>query len=531
VSIFTRSHSHRLRAHVAVASIGMTLSAAASLAEIPEALEQIVFGDEKRTIDRITLEGVVFDSLKSLSDAPYLMWPVTEGTPAPFERNEPAAAAWLDTLAEELGFAGFRAIFRERTNWRANEVWVFDLVRRGLSLHGARLEIHWSGKGAFLGVVNHTPGRMRPIEDGSLVQPEGEWVYHAVQQADQTNRVVASRVERMEVDDRSIVSIVAPDGGVSTIMMPLPPRQPHGPAQRFVFTEYTVPVGTFPDQISVAPDGMIWLSQPNNNWVTSFNPITEQFTRYNTTGGSGPDGLIVGTKGRVWTGLYFAGGLGVLHTETNVFENFLAPYSNAAMAIPVETTDGHVWVTDHAMNRISEFNPTTETWIRSIVMPISNCWVVQGFEDRDHGQLYFTEYNANRLGRIAVGGSTVTDIITPGGGPAFCVYSDGKVYYSRWNESGIGAYDVTTNQITEYEFPIGNEQGGPLWLTPDGKIVTGTRNRGYLMIFNPATERFASYAVPTQFPGFKDGLTVAPDGTIWFTESSVNKIGKLRFVP
>lgn len=201
------------------------------------------------------------------------------------------------------------------------------------------------------------------------------------------------------------------------------------------------------------------------------------------------------------------------------------------MAIPVETTDGNVWVTDHARNRISEFDPVSETWLQSIIMPTSNCWVVQGYEDRDNGFVYYTEYNANKLGKVAVGGNTVIDIQTPGGGPAFCVYSDGKVYYSRWTESGIGAYDVKTGTIIEYQFPINNESGGPMWLTPDGKIVTGTRNRGYIMVFNPQTENINAYQIPTSNPGLKDGLTVGADGTIWFTESGTNKLGKLVLMP
>ena len=59
-------------------------------------------------------------------------------------------------------------------------------------------------------------------------------------------------------------------------------------------------------------------------------------------------------------------------------------------------------------------------------------------------------------------------------------------------------------------------------------MVVGTRNRGYIVVFDPKTSTFADYVIPTANPGLKDGLTVAPDGVIWFTETlSAHKIAKL----
>ena len=87
--------------------------------------------------------------------------------------------------------------------------------------------------------------------------------------------------------------------------------------------------------------------------------------------------------------------------------------------------------------------------------------------------------------------------------------------------------DVESNQITEYEFPVSNEPGGPMWIAPNGDVVTGTRNRGYIMVFHPASETFDSYLIPTSNPGLKDGLTVGPNGTVWFTETGANKLAKL----
>lgn len=507
---------------VAVVSGAVLGYATNARAGMPDALEQIVYGDEKRLPKLVVINDVPFGSLSSFADTPQLIWLADVSLPAPFAMDSSDMEDWLDRAAPALGYEGFEAQFTGLSEWRHNDVWNFDLVRDGLTFMDARIEVHWE-KGTFLGIAVNIPGNIVSIEDRDTVTTQdGEWVYYAVRTGARSYELMPQQVERYDCGDRVEMIIDAPDRLLRRVEFK--PRQPI--FDDFEFVEYSVPSGTFPDQISCNVDDVVWLSQPNNDWVTKFDPNTEQFTQYPTTGGSGPDGLIVGTQGRVWTGLYYNGGLGMYDIDDNQFTNYPAPYGNPAMAIPVECTDGKVWVTDHQNNRISEFDPDTETFLQSLVMPQSSCWVVQGHEDFVRQQVYFTEYNTNMLGRIDLGGSTVTDIPVSTGGPAFCYYSDGKVYYSLWTRAVLGVYDVITTQNTEYAFPVSGESGGPMWGAPGGEIIVGTRSNGYIMVFHPDTEDIMAYKIPSA-TGLKDGLTVASDGTIWFTGTYSNKIAKL----
>jgi streptogramin lyase len=489
-------------------------------------------GDRHRPIEPVTLNGARFDSLTLFSDLPYLMWPADEGQPVELKNDPETVRIWLAGCTRELGLAGFEPRFLESFQWRDNQVLSYELIRNGLVLYDARIMVHFEGE-AFVGLQNHVDGRIVSIEDPDPLAytPGGlEPCYYLLRLDVGEYRAVPAAIERLTLADRSVITVRGEAGEYERTVRPDPAAPGEG-AQSATFKEYVVPVGSFPDQISVAEDLTVWFSQPLNDLITSFDPVREVFTQYSTrsSGGSGPDGLIVGTQGRVWSGMYYSGSLGYLDANTKVVYNYLSPYRPAAMAIPVETTDGSVWVTDHAYNKISEFDPSSGTWLQTVTMPTPNCWVVQGHEDADRGYLYFTEYNANQLGKIALGGSTVRDIRVPGGGPAFCVYSRGKVYYSRWNEAGMGVYDVEADKVTQYSFPVANEWGGPMWLRPSGDIVFGTRNRGYIMIFHVATETFTALEIPTRNPGLKDGLTVGPDDVIWFTESGANKIARLDF--
>lgn len=519
----------RRRVVAAPAALGLCLLAGAAGAagdRLPEPLDGIVYSASKRPVRVVVLDGTAFKAVSTFSDLPYLLWPADPADRG-VQTSEPGpVGAWLASVSEALGFAGFTPTYRETFPWHDHQVYAFDLTREGSKLHDCEIQVHFGAEG-LLGIVNHLNGRILGIDPADESVPRGEREYYAVA-AEDGYRAIAVRASRTRLIDREVVRIMGPDGAVlETEEHPDAVLGQRGDTA--VFTEYTPPGSTFPDQISVGEDGLVWFSEPNLDSLVSFDPVTERFAFHDTTGGSGPDGMIVGTRGRVWTGMYYSGGLGVLETSTGVFTQYLAPYSPAAMAIPVETSDGRVWVTDHQYNRISEFDPAVGAWVKSVTMPINSCWVVQGHEDQGRGQVYFTEYNANRLGRINLGGGAVTDIVVPGGGPAFCVYSDDKVYYSRWNESGIGVLDVPSGTVTEFEFPVGNEPAGPLWLRPSGDIVIGTRGQGYVMVFHIATQAFSALKIPTGSPGLKDGMTVGPDDIIWFTETGARKLTKLEF--
>lgn len=302
-------------------------------------------------------------------------------------------------------------------------------------------------------------------------------------------------------------------------------QQPIGPSQ---FTEYQVPVGSFPDQIDLDSSGRVWFSQPSNDFLTVLDPSGPTFTQYATTGGSGPDGMMVDDQDVVWTGLYFGGGLGRLDPSTGVHQNYPAPYGGAVnMAIPKQGPGSSLWVTDHSANRISRFDTVSKTWIGSFTMRSPGSHVVEGAYDPSSGFAYFTQFNVNKLA-YTDDGTPILETSTPFGGPAFPVVSGGKVYYSMWSTAEMGEYDPGTGQHTIHSFPVAGENGGPIGATEDGRIVVGTRNAGYIMVFRPSSATFRAYKIPTSFPGLKDGLVVGPDDVVWFTESGANKIARLK---
>ncbi|MEQ1894250.1 MAG: hypothetical protein ABL998_17040, partial [Planctomycetota bacterium] len=483
------------------------LASFSSAQEVPPLLKELVLHARIRPRVELSLGEQRFTGLRMLGPRARLLWPSDPAAPLPCAREGEAVRTWLGAQADALGFTDFTLAFAGTGDFRGTEFFEYAFAHDGITLDRRRLRVYFQGE-RLLGLENEMPAPLGTIEGRKARVAGVEQVYVERRRGAEVDLVLAT-VTREEREHWTVVSTrVAGEAAEENFV----PRGAPRLATTGEFREYVVPNANFPDQLGVDSKGVVWFSQPSLNRIVEFQPTTAVFRLHPTGPGSEPDGLFVDSQDRVWAGLYTGGSLGWWDPLRRGFHSFPAPYRPAQMAIPVEHSSGTFWVTDHQNNRISEFELATHTWKQSLPMPTSNCWVVQGAEDPKTGDLWFTEYNVNKLG-VKRHGGPIQDVNVPGSGPAFLGIVGRKVYYSEWNAARLGSYDLETGLKREYTHPVSGETGGPLWPTPDGKIAVGTRNRGYILVFDPATELFDSFQIPTPNPGLKDGLFVDTKGT------------------
>jgi virginiamycin B lyase len=111
------------------------------------------------------------------------------------------------------------------------------------------------------------------------------------------------------------------------------------------------------------------------------------------------------------------------------------------------------------------------------------------------GALWFTEFLGEKIGRIAVTG-TIEEF--PGAGFV----------------SG-GANGMTTGS------------DGNLWFTDNSAVISRICASTNRPAGCPSIGTIAGYSVPTA-NSYPTGITAGPDGALWFTESSVNNIGRIN---
>ena len=183
------------------------------------------------------------------------------------------------------------------------------------------------------------------------------------------------------------------------------------------------------------------------------------------------------------------------------------------------------------------------------------------------GNLWFTEDDGNRIGRITPGG-IVTEFsvgITAGAGPAgIAAGPDGNLWFTEVDGHRIGRI-TPSGVVTEFSagitanaWPIGITAGsdGNLWftgtlsgigrITPLGVVTEFTVGGGtfgiaagpdgnlwFTDIYRNRVGRITTRGVVTEFDtGITPGaglaaITAGPDGNLWFAESLIHRIGRI----
>jgi virginiamycin B lyase len=144
---------------------------------------------------------------------------------------------------------------------------------------------------------------------------------------------------------------------------------------------YNFPVGlSTPNGVAIGPEQKIWIADTSSNYFFSFDPETEEFTKYVT---STP----------------------TIDSYGNFGKN---PVSNPYW---IEHSDGNIIMNEHNANRIGVFNPSSETLVEYTVPSrnpnwadcegIEYCGVAQVFDFAVDGKkIWFTEWVENNIGVV-----------------------------------------------------------------------------------------------------------------------------------
>lgn len=176
-------------------------------------------------------------------------------------------------------------------------------------------------------------------------------------------------------------------------------------------------------------------------------------------------------------------------------------------------SDGNVWFTEDAGNRIGHISPSGQ--ITEFEVPTPDSRPV-GLARSDHNRgMWFTEYAGNNIGHVTLGGQiSEFEIPTPNSGPlGIAVGSDGNAWFAEQLGNKLGRI-TPAGQITEFELPAG---ATPTYLTrgPDGNMWVILTGSAEVARVTPSGEM-------TMFPVPAGGaqITKGPDGNLWLTVNS-----------
>jgi len=288
--------------------------------------------------------------------------------------------------------------------------------------------------------------------------------------------------------------------------------------------QFKVPtVGSSPDHIIRASDGNFWFTESfigNPNLVANnVGRITPAgvVTEFHVCDQCFPADLVQGADGDIYFTQNNAplGRLSITgQSKPDVGPVFA--YNGNGLAV-----DGNnIWISDFNHPTMHRYNVITGVFT-DFATPAPTLDVTV---DHASGTVWFTQTDS-QIGRMNPGTGTVTEIPQTSDVREISVATDGAVWFTERFASMVGRINPATNAVALFAVGGGPEDiaaaaGGAMWFT---RTTTGD-----------IEEISAAGVIINQSKAVKGteptGITVAPDGSPWFTMLAADKIATLQLV-
>jgi streptogramin lyase len=248
--------------------------------------------------------------------------------------------------------------------------------------------------------------------------------------------------------------------------------------------------------------GRIWFGEMGHNFLAFFDPHTQKFQQITPPHGrSGIMGVVVASDDTIWFAEQYANYIGHYLPATHQFQTYPLP----TLTVPDPSLPGKTLTLPSAPNELAL--------------------------DK-HGNVWFTELNANALGRLNMqSGQTqqyplaetkTTQALNPYG---ITIDPQGNICFTEASTSHIGRLDPITGQISYFSMQGSSTPLMEITADAHGIIWATSFSSGLLLSFNPKTTTFTPYYAPSS--GGLYGITITPTGQVWVTITAENVIAYL----
>jgi virginiamycin B lyase len=307
-------------------------------------------------------------------------------------------------------------------------------------------------------------------------------------------------------------------------------------APKPTFYQYSIPVPTNkPQWIAAGSDGNMWFTESPGNAVARITPtgVVTEFAI--PTAASNPQNIISAADGRLWFTESAGSKIGAI-TTSGTFTEYSTLFATDGPQGLVDRGDGNVWYVGLSGNHVG-YQGISSGVAGETTIPTAASQPY-GIATAPDNNLYFSESagGVDKIGRIASLFGTITEVGLPAGSHPLQIVlypQYGQLVFTENGTNKIGILDPGSFSVirelptlTPSSQPTGIAVGhdSAVWFTETGLDKIGRLE----MDNNTQTE----YTSPVTGLGLQ-GIAVAPDGSLWFTEpgSGLNpgRIGKLVY--
>ncbi|HXY83055.1 MAG TPA: hypothetical protein VEH56_04980 [Candidatus Saccharimonadales bacterium] len=317
--------------------------------------------------------------------------------------------------------------------------------------------------------------------------------------------------------------------------------------------EYPVPtLRAAPLAITVDKNGIVWFTESNMSKLGRFDPANQSFREYTVPGVGDMWGIATDREGRIWItqyagrgsvnpgGAIVAGGNGRLllfDPRSNQF-NAINIQSNSSFPMRITVDDrNRVWFTEFLGNKIGVYDQSSSR-LSEYQVPTNDSGPADLTVD-NNGAVWFTEAYAQNVGEFFpanqsfreyhLGSETPSMIVSSPVGIA--VDAEGIVWVADHGGNWIVEFNPSTGSISHYPthsppqniYPLSIPNG--LLLDSWGRVWFSEHGGNSVGYFDPAKRSMVEFSIPTGPIATTLWIALAPNGDVWFTEWTANKIG------
>ncbi len=303
--------------------------------------------------------------------------------------------------------------------------------------------------------------------------------------------------------------------------------------ERISIKEWDAPTaGSFPHDPAVGSDGSLWYTGIMSNTIGRLDPQTGAIKEYPLrTADSGPHGLAPDKEGNIWFTANYKGYIGKLNPQTGVVTEYRMPDPSARDPHSlVFDNGGFLWFTVQIGNFVGRLDPRTGVIaLKPSPSPGSRPY---GIAVNSNGVPYFCEFGTNKIASIHPRTMKVTEYVLPKEARPrrLAISRDDAIYYTDFNRGYIGRLNPGTGKVDEWASP-GGPRSKPYGITiaPDGMVWYSESGiePNTVVRFDPSTKRFEEWPVPSG-GGVIRNMAASQNGDIYLACSGVNKIGIIR---
>jgi virginiamycin B lyase len=304
-----------------------------------------------------------------------------------------------------------------------------------------------------------------------------------------------------------------------------------GGAASITFREWKVPtLGQRARDPVEAPNGSIWWAGQYANVIGQINPRTGEIWEYTLPEGAKPHTVTPDQEGNIWYMGNGNGTIGKLEPSTGMITVYKMP--NPAARDPhtaVFDKKGTLWFTLQQSNMVGRLSPSTgEIELVTLPTPKSRPYGIMLSSD---GVPWVACNGSNCLVRIDP--ATMQPRVYSLPDPKTTVRrldfaNDGMIWYVNSSQGRLGRLDLKTGQAKEWPSPSGPKSHPYAIAVVDGIVwynESGQRPDA-LVRFDPKTERFQSWAIPSGgiYAGIVRHMRPTREGNLLIHQSSTNRI-------